>query len=434
MSDNLETAETRVEEPLERFIPIGRQEIVADLINASHWTADEQKQFEEFCQIFTALYHYKFYAHLEELKRCYTPFNPDSDMVTQQELGDEEKEKRRQTVVHEISQLLNNANYEELTIDAINRAINAESYYGVRVSVDLDDFEKLMVFYRGSSTKVEYKRTWTSLFLLKEAIEIPIYKRLFLLLKFKTEQQRVDELVNLNGPEFEKKARKLVRNSRKNLPEDIIDEHVFLKLFKNIPRTDLEMLFPNQDVRLKLVDKIKLAVSGGGGTIFGIFGIIGKIGAAVINPFALIGAFFGLIGIIVRQILAIFTHRDKYMMVLSRNLYFHNLDNNFGVASYLIDMAEEEEGKEAILAYYFLLTHADKQYTQEELDRAIEAYIKAQYGVKIDFEVDDGLRKLRNEGILIEEADGKLKVLDLHQASACLDKQWDHFFNPDEKQ
>ncbi|MEK8017212.1 MAG: DUF3754 domain-containing protein [Candidatus Parabeggiatoa sp.] len=433
MSDNLQTAEKSVEEPRERFIPIGRQEIVADLIADPHWTADQQKQFEEFCKIFTALYHYKFYAHLEELKHCYAPFNPDTDMVTQQDYTEEDKQKRRQTLVDEISQLLNNANYEELTIEAINDAMNAESYYGVRVSVDLDDFEKLIVYYRGSGIKVDYKRSWTSLFLVKKPIEIPIYKRLFLLLKLKTEQQRVDELVSLNGTDFEKKARKQVRNSRKNLPEDIIEEQVFLKLFKNIPRTDLEMLFPNQNVRLKLFDKIKLALSGGGGTIFGLFSIIGKIGAAVINPFALIGALIGLIGIIVRQILAIFTHRNKYMMVLSRNLYFLNLDNNFGVTSYLIDMAEEEEGKEAILAYYFLLTQSDKQYTQDELDRRIEKYLKDRYEVDVDFEVDDGLRKLRNEGILNDQ-DGKLKVLDLHQASACLDKQWDNFFNPDDKQ
>tara|TARA_B110001469_G_C9327329_1_gene174897 strand:- start:313 stop:468 length:156 start_codon:yes stop_codon:yes gene_type:complete len=42
------------------------------------------------------------------------------------------------------------------------------------------------------------------------------------------------------------------------------------------------------------------------------------------------------------------------MKTLTDNLYFKNLDNNTGVFHRLIDAAEEE-GKEVILAYYFLL-------------------------------------------------------------------------------
>ncbi|MEN8217390.1 MAG: DUF3754 domain-containing protein [Pseudomonadota bacterium] len=431
-----------IEETRERFIPIGRQEIVADLLAAPHWTDEAKKQFGEFCTIFGALYHYKFHARSEELKRCYTPFNPDTDIVSQHDYSDEDKQKLRDTLDEEMRLLLDNANYEELTIEDLNRAIKADSYYGLNVWVDLDDFEKLVVYFRGSAMRVESKRTWYSLFLSEKVFEIPIYKRLFLLLKFKTEDQVVDERLEkwkADNPEsdeamaekFEKKARKQVQKARKNLPTEISDKQVFLKLFKDLPRSDLEMLFPNQEVRLKLFDKIKLALTGGGGTIFGIFTTIGKVAAAATNPILLIGAFVGLIGIIVRQIMNIFNQRTKYMMTLSRNLYFHNLDNNVGVMNYLIDMAEEEEGKEAILAYYFLHSQPDKDYTKEVLDREIEGYLRNKYDTDIDFEVDDGIRKLREEGILTEQEGGILKVLDLKGASAILDKQWDNFFNPD---
>jgi len=440
-----------IEEPRERFIPISRQEIVDDLLAASHWTAEQKQQFGEFCQIFEALYHYKFQTRLEELKRCYAPFNPDTDIVSQREYSPDDKKELREKLNHEMRQLLNNANYEELSIEDINRAMNEESFYGVSVSVDLEDFEKLIVYYRGSATEIKYRRDWKKLFLSKKPIEIPIYKRMFLLMKFRTEDELVQERAEIwlqeqenqikeKGQEpldgekkvkfktkFEKQAKKQIQTSRQNLPEDLTEEHVFLKLFKNIPRTDLEMLFPNQNVRLKLIDKIRLGLTGGGGTLFGII----KIGSTVItlNPFAIIGALVGFIAIIFRQIMGIFTQRTKYMMTLSRNLYFHNLDNNFGVMNFLIDMAEEEEGKEAILAYYFLYTQGEKNYTKETLDRKIENYIQEKYGVAIDFEVDDGLRKLREEGILTEH-DGVFKVLSLQKASACLDKQWDDFFNP----
>ncbi|HDN26758.1 MAG TPA: DUF3754 domain-containing protein [Thioploca sp.] len=446
--DDLQTTD----EPRERFIPISRQEIVADLLAAPHWSPEDKQQFEEFCQIFTALYHYKFHAHLEELKRCYTPFNPDSDIVSTHDYSKEEQQQLRDTLNEEMCQLLNNANYEEMTIDELNRAISADSFYGVNVSVDLEDFERLIVYYRGSAIEVKYVRDWKKLFLSQKPIEIPIYKRMFLLMKFKTQQELVQERVgnwlkdkadeNQAKAEpvdeekqakltakLEKKATKQIQYSRQNLPEDLTEDHVFLKLFKNIPRTDLEMLFPNQNVQLKLFDKIKLAVTGGGGTIGGVISVFLK--AASANIFMFVGAVFGLVGIIFRQIMSIFTQRTKYMMTLSRNLYFHNLDNNFGVMNYLIDMAEEEEGKEVILAYYFLHTMPEKNHTKEELDREIERYIQHKYGVAIDFEVDDGLRKLREEGVLTEQA-GILKVLDLQKASACLDKQWDNFFNPDD--
>jgi len=414
-------------ETKERFIPISRQDIVDNLLAASHWNNDERKNFKDFCNIFIALYHYKFHKYSESLKHCYTPFNPDNDIIVQ-EHNDEDQKQILLQLNDETVKLLNKGNYEALNKPALETAMTADSHYGLKVSVDLDDFQQLVVYYRGSSIMEEYKRTWTSLFFKKKKIETPIYKRLFLFLKFKTEDQRVKELV-AEG-ETEKKARKLVKNSRKNLPDEFSEEHIFLKLFKNLPRSDLAMLFPNQQVQLKLFDKIRLAVAGGGGSIFGIFSIIGKIGTAVVNPLALIGAFIGLIGIIVRQIIGIFTQRTKYMMTLSRNLYFHTLDNNFGVINNLVDAAEEEEAKEAILAYYFLYTQADKNHTQQTLDREIEKYIKDKYGIDIDFEVSDGIGKLRAEGILKPDI---LQVVDLKQACICMDDKWDHFFNPAEE-
>ncbi|MDM8566600.1 TMEM143 family protein [Candidatus Halobeggiatoa sp. HSG11] len=413
-----------------RFIPISKQEIVTDLLNNSSWDDEEKKLFGDFCQIFAALYHYKFHSRLEELKRCYTVFNPDNDNITKQEYSAEQQQEQEVTLVKEMQELLDNANYEVLEIDDINQAMAADSYSGLNVSVDLEDFEQLSVYYRGLATKVEQKRHWTSLYLLKKTFEVPIYQRMFILIKLKSEDKRVQELVAIKGEQFEKKAQKQVRKSRSGLPADINEQHIFLKLFKNIPRSDLEMLFPNRNIRLKMFDKIRLAVTGGAGTLLGIISTIGKIAAAALNPIAILTAFGGLIGIIIKQITNIFTQRNKYTMVLSQNLYFHNLDNNFGVMSYLIDNAEEEEGKEAILAYCFLYNNPDKDLTQKELDVEVEKYLEEKYGVSIDFEIDDGVRKLHNEGILIEQDDGVLKVLNLQKSCERIDEQWDNFFNP----
>ncbi|MCK5877663.1 MAG: DUF3754 domain-containing protein [Candidatus Marithrix sp.] len=428
MSDNVQIV---ADSEKKRFIPISKREIITDLLNNSDLNKDEKKLLSDFCQIFAALYHYKFHSHLEELKRCYTGFNPDNDNISNQEYSVQEKQEQKVTLISEIKGLLDNANYEVLGIDDINEAIAADSYYGLNVSVDLDDFEQLIVYYRGLATKIEKKRHWTSLFLRKKTFTIPIYKRMFILLKLKSEAERIQELVTLNGEEFVKKATKQVQKSRSSLPIDINEQYIFLKLFKNIPRSDLEMLFPNRNINLRLLDKIRLAITGGAGTLLGIISTLGKIATIVVlSPMSIIIAFGGLIGVIFRQIMNIFTQRNKYTMVLSQNLYFHNMDNNLGVISYLVDNAEEEEGKEAILAYYFLYSNQDKDFTQADLDNEVEKYLQDKYGVSIDFEIDDGVRKLRDDGILIERDDGILKVLDLQKSCEHIDEQWDNFFRP----
>ncbi len=419
----------------ERFIPISRQEIIKNLLAAPHWQPQERTQFSAFCTVLTALYHFKFHADLEKLKQSYFPFNPDHDLPTQHHYSDAEKQGFEQQFATTARQLLVHANYEELMTDKVNAALSEESFYGVKVHVDLDDFSEILLYYRGASAQTEYQRHWKTLFLFKTPLVIPIYKKLFVLVKFKAEAVRAKELAELMVKQKSKlsleqalkKTTKVVKKRRRHIPEDVEDK-IFMKLFKDIPRSDLDMLFPNQEVRLKLVDKIKLAVSGGSGTIGGIIGIFAKITTAVTNPFLLVGAFVGLIGVFVRQILNIFNYRTKYMMVLSRNLYFHTMNNNFGVINGLVDEAEEEETKEAILAYYFLLLQRDKNYTKERLDRQIESYLQQRYNVTLDFEVDDGIRKLREEGLLKEDANGVLSVLELTPSCQKLDQQWDNFF------
>ena len=57
-------------------------------------------------------------------------------------------------------------------------------------------------------------------------------------------------------------------------------------------------------------------------------------------------------------------------------------------------IGEEQEVKEALLAYTFLLLECDKNYDEEGLDDRIEGWLLDSFGCDIDFEVDDALDKL----------------------------------------
>jgi outer membrane lipoprotein-sorting protein len=116
----------------------------------------------------------------------------------------------------------------------------------------------------------------------------------------------------------------------------------------------------------------------------------------------------------------------KFMKALSDNLYFKNLDNNAGVFHTLIDAAEEEDIKEALLAYTFLLK-SKNGLTAQQLDDEIELWFKTKYQCTLDFEINDALEKLIRMRLVTSE-NQVYTVLSLDQAKVVLDEHWDNLF------
>jgi hypothetical protein len=90
-------------------------------------------------------------------------------------------------------------------------------------------------------------------------------------------------------------------------------------------------------------------------------------------------------------------------------------------------MAEEQECKEAFLAYHFILS-ATQPATQAALDREIEQWLRTTFDIRIDFEVDDAVRKLERLGLLRRTGEN-LTVLPLDDALARIDTLWDGLFD-----
>jgi hypothetical protein len=115
-----------------------------------------------------------------------------------------------------------------------------------------------------------------------------------------------------------------------------------------------------------------------------------------------------------------------YQKLLSDNIYYRNINNNAGIFDYLIGAAEEQDCKEAFLAYYFLLT-ADAGPTQDVLDRRIEDWLGKTVRIDTDFDCSDAIAKLDRLGLLRRDGE-RLAVLPLDQALARLDRAWDDAF------
>jgi Protein of unknown function (DUF3754) len=320
----------------EHFIPIRLEDIVSGLIAHSQVSESEDRMFQRFCKIYIALFHARFHARLQGLKHCYLPFSPDRATVSVDEYSRQQLDELQRTLFTDVADILTKANYTPITENELNRVLAETSPYGLKVIVDFSDFEELQLYYRGLAIQTKTQRGWRNLWLRARTIEIPIYRRLFALLKFNTDKESPKEdaaawqrfkewLVDYWAQLFEFRFAEAGDNKA----------YIYLKLFKDIPRSDLEMLFPNTRVQMQVFDKITLGVSGGGGIVSGLLALLTKM-ARPANPYAIALTIAGFLGIVWREIAKIFSSRNKYMANLAKSLYFHNLDNNLGVLAKLM--------------------------------------------------------------------------------------------------
>lgn len=406
---------------LERFIPVSLDRLITDLTCSNLLDSSQIDEFKKLCHIYTALYHSQTHTQLQTLKAIYQPFNPDRDVLVGQ---NDQSANQLQHFKQALRDMLEKANFEPLSENDLNEALNKISPHGVKVSVDFDEFADVTLYYRGTAIQTENRRNLKSLQFKKQSLELQIYRRLFVVLQPKNRQQRIEELIK-DKKISQKKAEKKVDTAFKSLGISGDRDIVYLKLFKDIPTADLEMLFPNTRVQMRMFDKVKLGIMGGSGTAGGVMATISKFSAAI-DPMSAVLAIGGLLGVLWRQIQKFFSQKAKYSAILTKNLYFYCLDNNLGAMTTLVDSAESEECKEAILSYFFLLVKGS--VSRSELDQKIESFILQQYDIPMDFEIEDGLQKLEKAGLLSTH-NQLLNVLSLPEAIDQLTQTWIKLIN-----
>jgi len=187
-------------------------------------------------------------------------------------------------------------------------------------------------------------------------------------------------------------------------------------------------VFPNTKVRFRLFDKIRLGVTAGGGLGMGVIGTAGKIAVAA-NPIALAGAVAALGGVAVRQAMSFLNQRNKYMVTMAQNLYFHAMADNHGVMTLLADRAAEEDIKEEMLLYSVMAKEKVSRRDLRDVDAAIEQYLLNGFGVNVDFDLDDALRRLKAEGVVTEHEDGTFTTMPPAEAAKHIDFLWDRYLD-----
>ena len=348
----------------ERFIPFRKSSIVT--MCADEVPEAERESFRAFADLLASLVHQQFRSRLEDLKDTYAPFDPDTDTRTIVELGPQERQAAQQRLVDELTALAEDANFDRIDPGDLDRAFEEESLVKVRLAADFDDFEQVVFYRRGERSRHEEVK---SLFgLRRKLIDFTNYGKVLVYVKFK------------DAAHFEQAGKDVAA-----LP--FTPGSTIIKLFQDVPRADLEMLFPNAQVRMRTVAKLLIGVPA---VVSGVLVVVTKLVAALIPLLLLLAFWFGVRdqpvrldqgqlvalgaavmavgGFLVRQFTKFHNRKIEFMKALSENLYFRNLDNDAGVFHHLLDAAEEEEVKEALLAYHFLRL-AGEPLTADELDR-----------------------------------------------------------------
>jgi hypothetical protein len=274
----------------------------------------------------------------------------------------------------------------------------------------------------------EERNPWR-LYLRKDRLDVPIFERLFLLLKLKPVEIRIAEIMASTQADRARAARE-VQKARAHFPPGVSSDYIYVKIFKRIPQVDIEMLFPNTQVAFMPFDKLKLMVTAGGGTVAGVAGTATKLLAAT-NPFTLAFGVFGLSAVIFRQAMKFFHTRNHYMMVLAQNLYFCSLANNRGALTLIADGAEEEDVKEDMLLYAFLAHHPSGHDALPQLKTLVTRFLAERCGVSVNFDAGDALKRLRADGLVSADANGRFSAIAPENARAHLDRLWDRLLDVD---
>lgn len=401
-----QSAPMRFDPRREHFIPLAKNELIRLLSERLDESPDVQQRFVTLCRLVESTFHFESHACLRELRENYAPLDPDSAVVELHSISEDERDRRSDAFTERFGQLLKQANYRELDHVEIDEAIHAATALGLRLRVDFDLFQRLHVFVRGDMIDTRTIRNPLTLFRQK-TIEVPIYQRLVVVFRLQDADSKLHE---------------------------VCDEHVYLKVFKNIPKTDLDMLLPGSKVRMTLLDQGKIwlpTLSGIAVSLVKVFKAfaLATLFAGFTGFLVFLGLLGGTIGYGVKSFFGYLRTKDKYQLSVTKHLYYQNLDNNAGVIFRILHEAEEQEFREAIVAYFLLWQEEDRRgISKEALDQRAESFLREIIGVDVDFEDDDALNKLSRLGLATQTTDGLWRSTPLDIALRKLDEAWDNYF------
>lgn len=430
---------------IEPFIPINTAELIDTLIARwDTWVETESSDLSGATQAvhrsphplraddlravysgFADLLHHRYRPLFSRFAQRYSDLDPDRDTrpiiprnsrtddtdgpstLPDQQVSQEVNTAELMTDVQRITDVgrivLRDAAYTELGREELESSVGVYSQWGVPLHVDFDVFDAIVVYARGDVVGKRSKRMWQKLY-REVVLDVSIYQRVVVMFKlrdgFRTE-------------------------------DDLDDKLLHLRMFKNIPKQDIDMLLPGTRVKFSWLDHMRNVVPSLGGISVTLFKIarIGLFVAAITLNIAavLAGLFIALVGYMIRSVVNHRNAKNRYMLNLTRSLYYQKLDSNAGVACRLLEEAETQRHRECILAYYAILS-AGEPISQRRFRRRVERMVREMVDVEIEFRAADSLELLTIWGLIHQDPDGRLQTCQPDEALKRIGQYWDSLF------
>ena len=418
----------------ENFVPLHTTDVVEYLTQHPRLASEDRNEFRALAALILSLLHHLYRQRHEHLTYIYAPLDPDRDRMLLTVPTPEHRDRLAADLLGQLPDVLARANYHRLSQAEIAQAIKAASRWGVRMRINLAALDHVEVYGRGSVVGQRMVRNWKNFF-RPEPVSVPLYQRVVVVFRTNTE-----------------------------LKSTLFDpRRVYLRMFKNVPQQDVDMLLPSMGIQMTWLDHSRIVVPSlyaAGITLWRflrnvllltLFGVFKTAAMVVLAVFA--------IGFGVKSMLTYRTHtKRRYMLNMAQSLYYQNLDNNMGVLLKLLEEGEQQEACEAILAYFaatFLLgaTDGDQPNPAQpnpaqgnagsgvqpslavsppvslaEIDQACEALLLEATQLNVDFDVESTVLNLNHLGIMSASGDS-WQTVPLRQALQTLDKTWDAWFN-----
>ncbi|MDZ8186017.1 MAG: TMEM143 family protein [Nostoc sp. ChiSLP02] len=438
-----------VSENREAFIPYTRSDIIKLCLQDGQLNQADAEKFQDFCKILAAYYHFRFHKTLEIIKDNYIPFNPNADIQPIIPPTFDQYDDMESKVIEAFQHIVERANYILLPESIVKRALVTKCLIELKTQVNFEDFDRFLCYYRGDSSKnISVKK----FFFWRQEKTIEIFERIVLLVKFKeaayfrAKKDKIQELKFIPGK-------------------------MYVYFYKNIPKLDVELIFPNVKTSMTWKDRLLFGIPAIGAAIPLILRTLPNLLLLVAAILLVLNVTFlveslnvelekvtsfmpvlvatlslaiALGGFAFKQYDSYKNKKIQFQKLVTDTLFFKNLANNNSVFQMFIELAEEEECKEIILAYYHLLT-SPTPLTPEKLDSRIETWMEDKLGTKINFDIQGPLSNLEDiRGRVIQNSEttdnvpeipllnydhqGACHVLSLDDAKAVIDYVWDNAF------
>lgn len=400
--------------PRDRCIPLSNEEITRLILDDPARTVADRTRLAEIGRLLSAAFHHESLARKTELKSLYHPLDPDREScagpLDPPPIVDPLADDR---FLDAFEQALTRGNYFRLDLDVVEEAVKAPNEHGLNYVPNFQMFEQLRVHVRGRAKIPRVLRNIQTR-LRKRTILFDGFRRVIVTLKFRPDARRLGDYVRT----------------------DVL----YMRMFKDVPFCDMEMHLPEQGSKVKMrwLDKAQiaspiavglptfaakiLAMTGAAG-LFGLFALpFNALAALMVMPISAgVNSFFGFQ-----------RAKQKHLHKMIRHLYYLTIANNAGVISHLLDSVEEEEYKEAFLAYATLASGRDggEGRTAAELDRQVERLVREATRLDLDFEIDDALAKLLRLGLVRRVDSGLFVATPLDEGLELLRRRWAGLIEP----